>query len=54
MRKHTAPQDKRQSTNYSLKQKVIEEIHEKAELVGQSDSFYLNELLEKQFGFSSL
>lgn len=50
--KKVAPQHKRVSVNYSIEQRIIDEVREKAELARISDSSLVNEALKKHFGFS--
>ena len=50
--KRVAPQNKKTSTNYSLEARIIDELHEKAELAGLWDSSYLNAILKEKFGWS--
>lgn len=50
MRKRVPPQNKRVGANYSLEQRVIDTVTEKAELAGITDSALVNAILKEKFG----
>lgn len=50
MRKRVPPQNKKVGCNFSLEQRVIDAVTEKAELAGISDSSLVNAILKEKFG----